>query len=97
MHNFIKVSNTMLKFRKKQQSIPKKASTDGWTDKQNIDLIKKAIDIIDWKKAFESCDPNKQVNILTDTVFDVLNNFILNRTTLIDNRVHLGLTRKSEV
>ena len=48
----------------------------------NIDLIKKAIDKSDCKKAFEGCDLNKQLNILIDTVFNIMSNFIPNETIL---------------
>ena len=41
----------------------------------NTDLIKKAIDNFDWKKVFEGCDPIKQINIFTDTVFNIVSNF----------------------
>ena len=51
----------------------------------NIDLNKKAIDDFDWKKALEGCYPNKQVNILTDNVLNIMSNFILNKN-IIDDR-----------
>ena len=43
-------------------------------------LIKKTINNFDWKRAFESCDPNMQVNIFIDTVFNIMSNLIPNET-----------------
>ena len=50
----------------------------------NTDLIKKVIDNFDWKKPFKGCETNKQVNILTDAVFDIMSNFIPKEIILIN-------------
>ena len=45
----------------------------------NLNLMKKSIDNFDWKKDFEGCKPNKQVDILTGTIFNIICNFIPNK------------------
>ena len=50
----------------------------------NIDLIKKAIDNFGWKKKY--CDPEQQTNILSDTIFNTMSNFIPYGNILIDDR-----------
>ena len=57
-------------------------------------LTKKAIDNFDWKKLFEDCDLNKQVNILTDTVFNIMSNLKPDEIILIGGRGPPSTSRK---
>ena len=56
--------------------------------------MKKVIDNFDWKKASEGCDPNEKIDILSRTVFNIMNNFIPNETILIDDRVSPWISKK---
>ena len=62
----------------------------------NSNLIKKSIDNFDCKNAFEGCDPIKQVYILIETIFTIINNFIPNETTSIDDRVPSWINKKTK-
>ena len=46
----------------------------------NTDLMKKVIDNFDCNKASERCDANKQINVLSDTVFNILNTILIDET-----------------
>ena len=56
--------------------------------------MKKVIDNFDWKKASEGCDPNEKIDILSRTVFNIMNNFIPNETILIDDRDSPWISKK---
>ena len=42
--------------------------------------MKKVIDNFDCNKASERCDANKQINVLSDTVFNILNTILIDET-----------------
>lgn len=52
--------------------------------------------MFDWEKAFEDCNPTKQNNILTDTVFRIKSNYIPHDTSLIDNRDPLWINKHTK-
>ena len=56
--------------------------------------MKKVIDNFDWIKASEGCDPNEKIDILSRTVFNIMNNFIPNETILIDDRDSPWISKK---
>ena len=49
------------------------------------------------KNTFEDCESNMQVNILTDTFFDIMSNFIPNKIILIDTRDSPWIKKKIKV
>ena len=60
----------------------------------NTDLMKKVIDNFDFKKASEGFESNRKINILSGTVFNIMNNFIPNKTILIDDRDSPWISKK---
>ena len=54
--------------------------------KANIDLIKRAINSFDWEKAFSNIDIDKMVSIFSQTIINILCNFIPHETVLFDER-----------
>lgn len=63
----------------------------------NTYLTKKGINNFGFKEPFEGCDLNKQVNILTDTVFNIMSILYIAKLYKAMVETHLGLTRKSKV
>ena len=56
--------------------------------------MKKVIDNFDFKKASEGFESNRKINILSGTVFNIMNNFIPNKTILIDDRDSPWISKK---
>lgn len=42
----------------------------------NIDLIRQAIDLFDWGKAFSNLDVNKQMSLFNENILNIFENFI---------------------
>ena len=55
-------------------------------------IRKKLLIILTAKK--KECVPNKKINILSRTVFNIMNNFIPNETILIDDRDSPWISKK---
>ena len=60
----------------------------------DTELIKRPLESFDWKNAFSNCNPNEQVPVLTKTLRNIMSNFILNETILVDDRDSPWITRK---
>ena len=54
--------------------------------KANIDLIKRAINSFDWEKAFSNVDIDKMVSSFSQTIINILCNFIPHEVVLFDDR-----------
>ena len=52
----------------------------------NADLIRRAIDLFDWDKALRCNDVDKQVAIFSDTLMNIIQNFVRNETIICDNK-----------
>ena len=50
------------------------------------DLIRRAIDPFDWDKALRFNDADKQVAIISDTLMNIMKNFVSNETIICDDR-----------
>ena len=44
----------------------------------DTELIKRSLEIFDWKNAFSNCNPNEQVSVLNKTLLNIMSNFIPN-------------------
>ena len=60
----------------------------------NTDLIRRAIDMFDWDRAFVNTNVNEKVFILNKTVLDILSNFIPQETVTVDDNDPLWFTKK---
>ena len=54
----------------------------------------KAIEGFNWNKAFLDINADERNSIVTETIFNILSNFILNEIVTIDDRDPLGLIIK---
>ena len=52
----------------------------------DMELIKRSLENSDWQNAFLNINPNEQVFVLTETVLNIMCNFIPNETALVDDR-----------
>ena len=60
----------------------------------NTDLIRRAIDMFDWDRAFVNTNVNEKVFILNKTIFNILSNFIPQKTLTVDDKDPLGVQKK---
>ena len=60
----------------------------------DTELIRQAIDLFDWKKAFENTSVDEKVAIFNKTSLSILHNFIPRETLLLDNKDFPWLTNK---
>ena len=66
----------------------------------NTELVKRSLENFDWERAFSNCNPNEQVSVLTvltvltETVLNIMSNFIPNETILVDDRDPPWITSK---
>ena len=60
----------------------------------NADLIRRAIDLLDWDKALRFNHVDKQVSIFSDTLMNIMQNFIPNETIICDDRKPRGKIKK---
>ena len=60
----------------------------------NTDLIRRAIDMFDWDRAFVNTNVNEKVFILNKTVLNILSNFIPQETVTVDDNDPLWFTKK---
>ena len=60
----------------------------------NTKLIIPAIDLFDWKKAFENTSIDEKVAIVNKTSLNILHDFIPHETLLADEKYRLCLTKK---
>ena len=82
------------KFDNKVLIVPLNEKTIWHYKNANTDLMKKVIDNFDFKKASEGFESNRKINILSGTVFNIMNNFIPNKTILIDDRDSPWISKK---
>ena len=75
-------------------SLPLNEKTIWHYKNANTDLMKKVIDNFDFKKASEGFESNRKINILSGTVFNIMNNFIPNKTILIDDKNSPWISKK---
>ena len=61
---------------------------------ENTKLIIPAIDLFDWKKAFENTSVDEKVAIVNKTTLNILHDFISHETLLVDEKYPLCLTNK---
>ena len=52
----------------------------------NVDHIQQAINLFDWENAFLNTDVDTQVSIFSNTLLNILNNYILHETKICDDR-----------
>ena len=52
----------------------------------NSDHIKKAINLFDWESLLNNSDVNEQVSVLTQTIMNVMSNFVPNELITCDDR-----------
>ena len=55
-------------------------------NRANADLIQRAINLFDWDKAQRVNDVGKQVAIFSDTLMNIMQNFVPNETIICDDR-----------
>ena len=60
----------------------------------NVDHIQQAINLFDWENVFLNTDVNAQVFIFSNTVLNILNNYIPHETKICDNRDPPWMTTK---
>ena len=52
----------------------------------NADLIKRAINNINWEKAFSNTNINEKVSLFNKTILNILNNYIPHETIICDDK-----------
>ena len=55
-------------------------------NRANANLIRRAMDLLDWDKALRFNDVDKQVAIFSDTLMNIMQNLIPNETIICDDR-----------
>ena len=60
----------------------------------NTDLIRRAIDMLDWDRAFVNTNVNEKVFILNKTVLNIFSNFIPQETVTDDDNDPFWFTKK---
>ena len=61
----------------------------------NTDLIRRAVDLFDWDRAFANADVNKNVFILNKAILNVLSNFIPHETLMTNTPLGLQKNKNS--
>ena len=57
-----------------------------YNNRANADLICRAIDLFDWDKTLRINALDKQVAIFSDTLMNIMQNFVPNETIICDDR-----------
>ena len=60
----------------------------------NVDHIQQAINLFDWENIFLNTDVDDQVSIFSNTLLNILNNYIPHETKICDNRDPPWMTTK---
>ena len=60
----------------------------------NLDHVQQAINLFDWENAWLNTDIDTQVSIFSDTVWNILNNYIPHETKICDDRNLPWMTTK---
>ena len=60
----------------------------------NSECFQRAIAIYDWEKAFYNIDVNKKVLLFSETVLNIIRNFIPHETAIFDDRDTPWLTSR---
>ena len=60
----------------------------------NVDHIQQEINLFDWENAFLNTDVDAQVSIFSNTVLNILNNYIPHQTKICDDRDLPRMTTK---
>ena len=58
---------------------------DWYYQDTNTDLIRRAIDMFDWERAFVNTNVNEKVFILSKTILNIFSNFIPHETVTVDD------------
>ena len=74
------------KFYLSNYYLPPYERTVSYYSRANADIIQKAIDLFDWDKAFRINDVDKQVAIFSDTLMNIMQDFVPNETIICDGR-----------
>ena len=61
-------------------------TTVWYYNRANAYLIRRAINLFDWDKALRFNDVDKQVSVFSDTLMNLMQNFIPNETIICDDR-----------
>ena len=68
-------------------SYPPPYSREVWHYREaNTDLIRRAISNFNWEKAFYNTNVNKKVSIFSETILNVLSNYIPHETLVCDDK-----------
>ena len=68
-------------------SYPPPYSREVWHYREaNTDLIRRAISNFNWEKAFYNTNVNKKVSIFSETILNVLSNYIPHETLTCDDK-----------
>ena len=78
------------KFNLSTYYLPSYERTVWYYNRANTDLIWRAIDLFDWDKTLHFNDVDKQVAIISDTLMNVMQNFVPNETIICDDRYPRG-------
>ena len=62
----------------------------------NTDLIRRAIDMLDWDKAVVNTNINEKVFILNKTILNILSNFIPHKTLTVNDKDPPWFTKKKK-
>ena len=60
----------------------------------NVDYIQQAINLFNWENAFLNTDVNTQLSIFSNTVLNILNDYIPHETRICDNCDPSSMTTK---
>ena len=96
-HSFHPNCHHQLVFAKFNVSIyylPLYERTVWYYNKANTDLIWRAIGMFDWDKALRFNDADKQVAIFSDTLMNIMQNFIPNEIIICDDRDPLWINQE---
>ena len=63
-------------------------------NRANSDLIRRAIDPSEWDKALRINDVDKQVAIFSETLMNIMQNFVPNATIICDDRDHPWMNKE---
>ena len=58
----------------------------------DTELIRRAIDLFDWKNAFENSSGDEKVAIFNKSILNILHNFIPHETLIVDGKDPTWLT-----
>ena len=75
-----------VKFNLKLYYLPPYERTIFHYSQANVDHIQQAINLFDWENAFLNTDGDAQVSIFSNTVLNILNNYIPHETKICDDR-----------